>query len=344
MALSDQANRLLRRDFDDPLLAQELYTMLLTDTGETTGALSVHLTRLNGAVSFTAPAVETLGIQAVDLDGATSVEIVRESSVARTEIAGTGALKRTNRPYENRSMILGKVISFQSGSGTYTVDLYPHGTDGTALRVIGVVPLTEPSGAGATIPNNTWLLVFRITQAQAVTKEFFDPTGLAVSKVTTVESLVEKHYVINPEVVVTGDLALPGHLTLVTDRRIFFRDSAISISSDADGLLRLEADTAVRLAIGGSEFISMTAATTTISNTLVSSGELKHTGSTAGFYNVTPVTRQTTAAGPGLTPPGTATDFPSAAAADTTLMGNDVAIWNWVKDIRDALRAVGIIN
>lgn len=257
MALSDQASRLLRRNFDDPILAQELYAMFVADTGDTTGALSVSLSRLNGAVNFTAQGVDTLGIPAVDLDGATSVEIVRDTSAARTEVAGAGALQETTRPFAHRSVLLGKVVSFESGPGTYTVDLYPHGTDGTALRVIGVIPLVNPSAPGGTIPTNTWLDVFRVLEAQAVTKEFFDPTGLAISKTTTVETVVEKHYVINPEVVITGDLALPGHVTLSGTNRLFLRDTGVSVSSDADGFLRLEADGTIRLAIGGAEQITI---------------------------------------------------------------------------------------
>lgn len=246
MALSSQASRLLRRKYQDQILAEELYAMLLADTEDTTGAITVTLPRLNGAVNFTADAVGGLGIQAVDLDAATSTEIVQETSAATTEIAGAGTLKAVAQPFEQRSCLLGRIVSFQSGPGTYTVDLFPHGTDGTALRVIGVIPLTNPSAPGATIPNNTYLDVFRISQAQAVTKEFFDPTGLITSKTTTVELLVEKHYVINPEVVITGDLALPGHLTIAGGNRVFFRNTGMSIVAESDTMLRIEAP-AIRL-------------------------------------------------------------------------------------------------
>jgi len=249
--LATQAHRLTRRSWrENPdALAQELQSIFLAVTSPTTGPIAVNLKPANGpAVSFTANPQDGLNLPILDFDSPLPQGQVNVSEVTGDPQTDGSNTVGTVRSFTLRSVLLGRCVSFQSGSSTYTFDLYPNGTAFDPIRVTGVVPLHYSGGAGVEVPANRWTLVTRLTQARTTQTEYSE-AGRQVSLSTAITIESQGHFFVNQDFL-HDDLTFPGNITLSGANKLFCRDSDIWVHSGSDGNLDLNADDGMNLNIG----------------------------------------------------------------------------------------------
>ena len=193
MTLRDTASRIRRKRWDSPdQLAEEIYSILVSQADETTGPISINLTDPNGpSVSQSSESVSNLNIPTFDLEAPNPADIIIKPTV--TEVTTrAGTVRTTSYVKSFRATLPGKVISYDDAANTYTFDLYPDGIDEAVIRVTGVKDLQ-----GVIVDPGIWApAVNRVSRVRVTERETIDPkTGGQIAKSAEITLLERTHYV-----------------------------------------------------------------------------------------------------------------------------------------------------
>lgn len=262
--LAANAYRAARKSWEGNIdgLAQELFSILASDSEPATGPIAVAVAASGTPnVFYEAPSQSGLNIPVIDLDAPTPEAVVGTTGVEGEDASEQGVSDRKitrTTSWWQRSVLIGQIVSYDGGSSTYTVNVYPNGTNNDPVQLTGVVP-KFPTGTGDQVPASRWVYVFRAQNAVNQEREFKNDTGerISLSQKLSVDS--HRAEFINQDFL-HDDVTIPlgGNLTLQTTSKLYFRDSAIYIYSSSDGNLDVNADDGVNITISGTNQVRVT--------------------------------------------------------------------------------------
>lgn len=190
---AQQTNRLRRRRWSRlDMLADEVETLFVTEAEPTTGPIVADLRSNAGEnVQFTAKPLQSLFFPRLDVDASFGFDVVPQASrsAKRTKIGTRETISSLD--YRFRTTCPGRIVS-QEPDETFTVDLYPDGTNRAPIRVANVTHLNDD----VVIQPNTWApMVVRLSTLRV--SEIEERPGFAgplLSKRTHVQLLNRRHY------------------------------------------------------------------------------------------------------------------------------------------------------
>ena len=190
---AQQTNRLRRRRWSRlNMLADEIETLFVNQAEETTGPIVADLRSSAGEnVQFTSDPLKNLFFPRLDMDAPFGGDVA-PSPNRSTRLTRIGTRESTSSlDYRFRSVCPGRIVS-QEGNGTYTLDLYPDGTNSPPIRVAKAIHLNSD----VTVQPNIWApMVNRLSTIRV--SEVEERPGFAgplLSKRTTVNLLNREHY------------------------------------------------------------------------------------------------------------------------------------------------------